>query len=288
MFPRYGLDASPANVLMLVPQMTAARTRRRASPLRAPHHSHPLLMAQFITCRRLNGMHQAACSCRSSQGAFRRQTAHSSVIAQFSFLFRQTPLRRRCLSMDNASARFPSPSNKPARQLRLSPQIYKRYGRRQCNCNPVVHRLLLEQLTRLLNGMNIVPIFLPSALHEAFFRYFMSVLRPGLHNVLETGSQRIFPGATSLEYLREGWAHFVEANEAVARVVFRLYQDGDVSWINDFQLSMMPRSLVKLCLAAYGRRPPQLFFLHAPFPTSEIFRTIPVRDDLLGERSLVT
>jgi len=251
MFPRYGLDASPANVLMLVPQMTAARTRRRASPLRAPHHSHPLLMAQFITCRRLNGMHQAACSCRSSQGAFRRQTAHSSVIAQFSFLFRQTPLRSSLSVEWTTQARVFRPRATSRReQLRLSPQIYKRYGGRQCNCNPVVHRLLLEQLTRLLNGMNIVPIFLPSALHEAFFRYFMSVLRPGLHNVLETGSQRIFPGATSLEYLREGWAHFVEANEAVARVVFRLYQDGDVSWINDFQLSMMPRSLVKLCLAA--------------------------------------
>ena len=107
--------------------------------------------------------------------------------------------------------------------------------------------------------MNIVPIFLPTRLHEAFFRYCMSVLRPGLHNVLETGSQRIFPGATSLEYLREGWAHYLAANDAVARTVFRLYRDGDVAWVNDFQLSMMPRALVRACVEAYGRRPPQLF-----------------------------
>jgi trehalose-6-phosphate synthase len=131
--------------------------------------------------------------------------------------------------------------------------------------------------------MNIVPIFLPTDLHEAFITYCMAVLRPGLHNVLETGGQRIFAGSASLEYLRVGWEHYLAANEAIARVVFALYKDGDVAWINDFYLCMMPRFLVKWCVAAFGRRPPQLFFLHSPFPTSEIFRTLPVRDELLGK-----
>jgi hypothetical protein len=173
---------------------------------------------------------------------------------------------------------------------------------------PLPLPLCRTQLTGILNAMNIVPIFLPSVLHEAFISYCMSVLRPGLHNVLETGAQRIFPNATSLEYLRKGWEHFTEANEAIARVVFAQYRDGDVVWINDYHLSMMPRCLVKWCFTAFGRRPPQvrawwswaasrgspaprapplpflqLFFLHAPFPTSEIFRTLPVRDELLGE-----
>jgi hypothetical protein len=70
--------------------------------------------------------------------------------------------------------------------------------------------------------MNVIPCFLPEALHEVcldvvdafqvhstldvlsqgFLGYCQSVLKPALHNVLETGSQRLFPRAASLEVKR--------------------------------------------------------------------------------------
>ena len=46
--------------------------------------------------------------------------------------------------------------------------------------------------------MCVLPIFLPPLLHEGFASYALSVLRPALHNVLETGAQRIQPAAEPL------------------------------------------------------------------------------------------
>ena len=52
-------------------------------------------------------------------------------------------------------------------------------------------------------------------------------------------------------------------------------------WLHDYQLCMVPQILVKRIVPLYGSRPAQVFFMHSPFPTSEIFRTVPVRDELL-------
>ena len=47
-------------------------------------------------------------------------------------------------------------------------------------------------------------------------------------------------------------------------------------WIHDYHLMLLPSYILrKLRTARVG------FFLHIPFPSSEIFRTIPVRDELL-------
>jgi hypothetical protein len=59
------------------------------------------------------------------------------------------------------------------------------------------------EITRVLNSMDALPIFLPSEMHEAFACYCMSVLKPCMNNVLETGAQKLFPFASSLAYLTE-------------------------------------------------------------------------------------
>jgi trehalose-6-phosphate synthase len=109
----------------------------------------------------------------------------------------------------------------------------------------------------------------------------MSVLKPAMHNVLETGAQHMFPYASSLDYLKEGWELYQKANKIVSDVVFNQYNCGDVIWIHDYQLCMVPKFMTHACKSKYKERPPQVFFMHSPFPTSEIFRTLPVRDELL-------
>ena len=72
------------------------------------------------------------------------------------------------------------------------------------------------------------------------------------------------------------WAPYVEVNELFAEIVAQHYQPGDLIWVHDYQLLLVPGLLrQRLPDARIG------FFLHIPFPTEELFRTLPERDDLL-------
>jgi len=55
-----------------------------------------------------------------------------------------------------------------------------------------------------------------------------------------------------------------------------VFNEGDMVWIHDLQLMMLPSYITReLRVARVG------FFLHQPFPSSEIFRTLWCRADLL-------
>ncbi len=72
------------------------------------------------------------------------------------------------------------------------------------------------------------------------------------------------------------WDAYVEANESFAEVVAAQYQPGDLIWVHDYQLFLVPGLL--------RRRLPDArigFFLHIPFPSEELFRTLPARARLL-------
>ncbi len=65
-------------------------------------------------------------------------------------------------------------------------------------------------------------------------------------------------------------------NERFAAAVVERYRPGDLVWVHDYQLMLVP-GLVreKIPDARIG------FFLHIPFPTSEIFRILPQRERIL-------
>ena len=72
------------------------------------------------------------------------------------------------------------------------------------------------------------------------------------------------------------WDGYVEANQAFADAVAAHYQPGDLIWIHDYQLLLLPGLLRdRLPGARIG------FFLHIPFPSEELFRTLASRDKLL-------
>ena len=72
------------------------------------------------------------------------------------------------------------------------------------------------------------------------------------------------------------WDAYVEVNERFADVVASHYRPGDLIWVHDYQLLLLPDLLRKrLPEARIG------FFLHIPFPSEELFRTLPERDRLL-------
>lgn len=79
-----------------------------------------------------------------------------------------------------------------------------------------------------------------------------------------------------ITFAPEAWSAYVEANKRFRDVVVRNYRSSDLIWIHDYHLMLLPQMLRKaLPDAKVG------FFLHIPFPSSEVFRILPHRDELL-------
>jgi trehalose 6-phosphate synthase/phosphatase len=74
----------------------------------------------------------------------------------------------------------------------------------------------------------------------------------------------------------EAWQRYVEVNERFADTVLAHCEPGTRVWIHDFHLMLVPAML--------RAREPRLsigFFLHTPFPSSEVYRLLPAREQLL-------
>ena len=74
----------------------------------------------------------------------------------------------------------------------------------------------------------------------------------------------------------ELWAAYNTVNRKFAEIVVQCFNEGDLVWIHGFHLLILPSYLTRrIPMAKVG------IFLHTPFPSSEIFRTLWCREDLL-------
>ncbi|KAJ3072177.1 threalose-6-phosphate phosphatase, partial [Quaeritorhiza haematococci] len=72
------------------------------------------------------------------------------------------------------------------------------------------------------------------------------------------------------------WHDYLSVNQKFADAVAEVYQPGDTIWVQDYHLLLVPSMIrEKIPRAAIG------FFLHTPFPSSEIFRCLPKRKEIL-------
>ena len=81
---------------------------------------------------------------------------------------------------------------------------------------------------------------------------------------------------TPLQFDSSGWAAYVEANERFRDAVMKEIAPGDVVWIHDYHLMLLPQLLREAAPSATIG-----FFLHIPFPSSEMFRILPRRAEVL-------
>ena len=73
------------------------------------------------------------------------------------------------------------------------------------------------------------------------------------------------------------WKYYTLVNQKFADEVLNVVEDGDIVWIHDYQLLLCPQMIKEI--------KPEVtigFFLHIPFPSFEIFRIFPKREDLLN------
>lgn len=72
------------------------------------------------------------------------------------------------------------------------------------------------------------------------------------------------------------WEIYKQVNQKYADVVLQHYNEGDLIWVHDYQLLLVPNMIrEKQPNATIG------FFNHIPFPSYEVFRTMPWRDEIL-------
>jgi len=121
-----------------------------------------------------------------------------------------------------------------------------------------------------------LPVFLEAGLRQAFYQGMCKqTLWPLFHYLLPLSP------ASPARFRQERWEAYIKANKTFANKLTEVLQpDRDFVWIHDYHLMVLPSFLRKRFHHIRCG-----FFLHSPFPSSEIFRTFPKREELL--RSLL-
>jgi len=112
----------------------------------------------------------------------------------------------------------------------------------------------------LPDGFGMEAVFPDESIYSNFYNGFSnSTLWPLFH---------YFP--LFAEFRKEYFDDYRKVNELFADKVEEIYEEGDVIWVHDYQLMLVPDMLRKrLPDATIG------FFLHIPFPSYEILRLLP-------------
>ncbi|MFH0980719.1 MAG: trehalose-6-phosphate synthase [Planctomycetota bacterium] len=114
--------------------------------------------------------------------------------------------------------------------------------------------------------VRIKPIALSAKEVECFYHGFSNAtLWPLFHDAIRTP-----------EFRRQWWRPYLDVNRRFARAAAALAHSGDLVWVHDYHLLLVPSMLRQL-------RPDVRigFFLHIPFPPEELFAWLPWRTQLL-------
>ncbi|KAK9847263.1 Glycosyl transferase [Penicillium brevicompactum] len=135
-----------------------------------------------------------------------------------------------------------------------------------------------EQLSSGRHG-RVLPVWLSDALEEPqdtivlkdqsrWRRYAERELYPLLHYKQH--------GPTDGRSERRWWGDYLRLNQLFADRIAEEYQEGDVVWVHDYHLFLLPSLLRQRIPNIYVG-----FYLHAPFPSSEFVRCLAKRKEIL-------
>ncbi|KYG63795.1 hypothetical protein AZI86_13305 [Bdellovibrio bacteriovorus] len=127
-------------------------------------------------------------------------------------------------------------------------------------------RLLAEKSHEIQKNLICHPVLLSKEIYDTYY--------DGISNDL---LWPLFHYETQLAvFNRENWDVYRQANAVMAEEILKVANEGDTVWIHDFHFLLLPKMLKE--------KNPHIkigFFLHIPFPAAEIFRQLPVREEIL-------
>jgi hypothetical protein len=134
-----------------------------------------------------------------------------------------------------------------------------------------------EIISALLLKLSCYPIYLSREAHRKFYNIFCKEhLWPVLHHSYDPYGP-IDKKKLDHEHERMLWYVCTKIQELFSRKVIEIYQKGDIIWIHGFHFMLLPSYLRrKISDALIG------IFFHTPFPSSEIWKTLWCREDLLS------
>ncbi|KAG7192205.1 Trehalose-6-P synthase/phosphatase complex synthase subunit [Scheffersomyces spartinae] len=122
----------------------------------------------------------------------------------------------------------------------------------------------------LKDKFNCTAVYLSDTIADLHYNGFSnSILWPLFH---------YHPGEMNFD--ENAWAAYIEANRLFASEVAEQVADNDMVWVHDYHLMLLPQMLRE----EIGKSKKNVrigFFLHTPFPSSEIYRILPVRREIL-------
>ncbi len=122
------------------------------------------------------------------------------------------------------------------------------------------------EVDRRLADLRLVPVPLTAEEIARYYEgYSNTVLWPLFHYAIARLPQEVLD-----------FDVYEAVNARFAEAVASRYEPGDLVWVHDYQLMLVPQKLRELIPDALIG-----FFLHIPFPSSEIFRLLPQRERLL-------
>lgn len=123
-----------------------------------------------------------------------------------------------------------------------------------------------QEITTTLEELNFHPVFLSQEHFENYYEgYSNSTIWPLCHYFF-----------AYTQYKNRFWQAYKQVNSLFCEEICRLVGPGDLVWVQDYQLMLLPGMLRKIY--------PELnigYFHHIPFPSYELFRILPERAEIL-------
>ena len=148
--------------------------------------------------------------------------------------------------------------------------FYKEYGGKWIGwpgvTNNEVTKPQKEEIENYLDKEFCKPVFLTKTEYEKYYNGFSNgTLWPLCH---------YFPH--NIELNEDDWVMYKKVNRKFADIISETVGENDYIWIQDYHLMLLPEMIREtLPNARIG------FFMHIPFPSSEVFRQLPWREEIL-------
>ena len=123
------------------------------------------------------------------------------------------------------------------------------------------------QISEKLNAEKCIPVFLSQKQVDGYYLGFSNrTVWPLFHYM-----------PLNTVYENRFWQTYKQVNQIFCDEVLKVAKSGDSIWIHDYQLMLLPHLIrQKLTEVKIG------FFLHIPFPSFELFRLLPWREEILN------